>query len=77
MIRFISSTVTPWSSATCSRVIPYLVKVRTRPSWEKGNSRVSRLTVALCRIGFGSAGASTFAVLIGRCGGIAKIRGCR
>ena len=31
----------------------------------------------LCRIGFGSAGASTLAVLIGRCGAIAKTRGWR
>jgi hypothetical protein len=31
----------------------------------------------LRRIGLGSAGASTFAVLIGHCGGIAKMRGWR
>ena len=35
-------------------------------------SWVSRLTIALCRIGFGSAGASTFAALVGICDAIAK-----
>ena len=51
--------------------------MRTRPNWEAGSWRLSRLTTAFRRICFAAAAGLTFAVVIGATGRIVKIRGCR